>query len=205
MSLASRLPRPLRLAARNIRDLALLLGVGPRLAANNRLVLEGQVFPYLNQRTDWRRVLFVGCHWYTWHYKRIFAEKEFWTIDILPEQRRYGAARHIVDSIENVQRHFAPDSLDVVMLMGVIGWGLDEPAAIERTLAGCRRVLRSEGLLLLGCDEIPERMPVDLSQSATLRQMLPYAFPPLDAVRYRCQGEDLRHTLTFYRKPPAAA
>lgn len=201
MSLASRLPRPLRLAARNVRDLALILGVGPTLDADNRRVLESLVFPYLTRQPDLRRILFVGCHWYTWHYKRIFAAKEFWTIDILPEQRRYGAARHVVDSVEHVERHFAAGSLDLVMMIGVIGWGLDEPTAIERSLSALSQVLRRGGILLLGCDEIPERMPVDLAASPALQAMRPLPFPPLGAARYRCRGDDLKHTLTFYQKP----
>lgn len=199
-TLARRLPRPLRLAARNVRDAALRLGVGPKLEAENRRILEDLVFPWFNREPSCRRLLFVGCHWYTWHYKTIFAGKEFWTLDILPEQARYGANRHVVDSVEHVERHFLPGALDAVMMIGVIGWGLNEPAAIETSLSACSAVLRPGGLLLLGCDEIPERMPVDLAHSAALRELSPFVFPPLKAATHRCVG-DLNHTLTFYQKP----
>jgi hypothetical protein len=156
------LPRIIKACGREIRDLSLRLGIGPKLVADNRRVLEGQVFPYCNAQPDLQRILFVGCHWYTWHYQQIFAKKEFWTLEIAPERARYGSKRHAIDSVENVEKHFDPGSLDVIMMIGVIGWGLDEPLAIESSLAACFRVLRAKGLLILGCDEVPEHQPVNL-------------------------------------------
>lgn len=188
-----------RLLGRNARDLALLLKIGPRLKDDNRRLLETIVFPALRSDPAIHRLLFVGCHWYTWHYKDVFRDEEFWTIDVAPQQARYGSSRHIIDSVEHVERHFACLSLDVVMLIGVIGWGLDDPAVIEGSLAACHAVLREGGLLMLGCDEVPDHTPTDLARSPTLHRMQPFAFPGLGAARYRCGGE-LQHTCLFFTK-----
>ena len=199
MSVTSLLKAPVRSVGKNIRDLSLILGIGPKMNCDNRHVLEKSVFPFFIEQSEFKRVLFVGCHWYTWHYKTIFASKEFWTIEINPKRARYGSSRHIVDSIENIQQYFEPSSLDLVMMLGVIGWGLDDPQAIEQSLAAVHAVLRKEGVLMLGSDEVPEHTPVNLAESTTLRSMAQYHFPPLNTSSYRCAG-DLNHTFTFFRK-----
>jgi len=200
MSLATTLRQPVRIIGKNLRDLAILLGIGPTLDCHNRRVLEESVFPYIVQQQQWNQLLFVGCHWYTWHYKRFFASKEYWTLEIDPGRARYGASRHIIDSVTNVEKHFAANSLDLIMIIGVIGWGLDCPQGIEVALEACRTVLRPGGLLVLGCDEVPEHLPIDLTHSSCLSKMTPFVFPPLAASRFRCEG-DLKHTLTFFTKP----
>jgi hypothetical protein len=189
----------IRQTAKNTRDLALILGIGPRMNEDNRRVLEQTIFPRILADPSYQRILFVGCHWYTWHYKKIFATSEFWTLEIDPARARYGSSRHITDSVENVKRHFDDSTFDVVMILGVIGWGLNDPQAIENSLGAMRSLLRKDGLLIVGIDEVPEHTPVDLSRSLTLNQMHAYRFPGLDTARYRCEGE-LKHTFTFYRR-----
>lgn len=186
-------------AGKNVRDAMLLAGVGPTLKEDNRRVLETLIFPHLRDDSSFQRILFVGCHWYTWHYGKFFLNKQFSTIEINPERARYGAQYHIIDSIENVGSHFEGGSLDVIMMLGVIGWGLDDPRLVENSLAACHHCLRDGGLLMLGNDEVPEHTPVDLTQSETLKAMSNFMFPPLMTSRYRCEGS-LNHTFSFFKK-----
>ncbi len=189
----------IRELARSVRDLALQLGLGPKLNEDNRRVLEKSIFPVLSADPSVNRILFVGCHWYTWHYPKLVPGKEFCTLEIDPRRARYGASHHIIDSVENVEQHFQASSIDVIMILGVIGWGLDDPVAIESSLAACQNLLRGGGMLILGCDEVPEHTPVDLQQSATLQSSTPFVFPGLQTSRYRCEG-DLKHTFLFFTK-----
>lgn len=193
------LTRIAKSAGKNVRDAMLIAGVGPTMKEDNRRVLETVIFPHLRDDSSIQSILFVGCHWYTWHYRKLLLNKQFSTIEINPERARYGAKHHIIDSIENVGSHFDGGSLDVIMMLGVIGWGLDDPRLVENSLAACHDCLRNGGLLVLGNDEVPEHTPVDLVQSPTLKSMSTFAFPPFKSSRYRCEGS-LNHTFSFYRK-----
>ncbi len=178
----------------------LLAGVGPKLREHNRDVIEQSVLPGLANDPDGHDVLFIGCHWYTWHYRKFFQEKKYTTLEINPARARYGARDHCVGSAAELPSHFASESLDVILLIGVIGWGLDDVDLIEQTFEGCHDVLRPGGKLVVGCDHVPERMPVDLEQLSSLQKFQPWHFEPLEATTFQCEG-DLRHRLDFWRKP----
>ena len=60
----------------------------------DRTLLETAILAKLAREADVARVLFVGCDWYTKFYHRMFRDKTYWTLDIDPEKRRFGAARH---------------------------------------------------------------------------------------------------------------
>ncbi|MCA9228094.1 MAG: class I SAM-dependent methyltransferase [Planctomycetales bacterium] len=182
---------------REIRDAMLLCGVGPKLQADDRDVLELEIFPALEAESQWKRVLFVGCHWYTWHYPKLLPSKEFVTIEINPARRRYGASRHVVDSVEHLHRHFEKDSFEIVIMTGVIGWGLDEPDAANRTLLEIHDVLQPGGLMLLGCDSAPEHAPFDVCDLPAIEQFQPWTFPAWGSHRKDCDG-DLGHYFLFY-------
>lgn len=194
-------PKPLvKFVGRNVRDAMLLCGVGPKLDEDDRRLLDQKVFPYLLDRDEFEHILFVGCHWYTWHYNRTFADKDYWTLEIDPARKRYGSKKHIIDSAANVAQHFEPDSLDVVMFFGVIGWGLDDLDVAEQCFEGFFQTLRPGGLLIIGWDDVPEHRPFRLEDSTQLKRFDPFIFPPLDTQRYLTEG-DLHHTFDFYRKP----
>jgi hypothetical protein len=63
-----------------------LLGMDLRLATEDRRVLENIIFPYLVSREDFRRVLFVGCDWYTASYVKVFSSRNFIGRSKLTEQ-----------------------------------------------------------------------------------------------------------------------
>src|SRR6516165_8978951 len=112
---------------RLIREIKSLFGVESYLRNEDRRVLEQVIFPSFLEADRYGDILFVGCHWYTQGYNKRFEErkKNYWTIEIRPAMRKYGAKQHIVDAMQNIGKHFKPDSLDLILCNGVFGWGLD--------------------------------------------------------------------------------
>jgi hypothetical protein len=163
----------------------------------DRRVLEDVILPALLERADVQRVLFVGCAWYTRRYVPAFAGRELWTLDVDPEQARYGAPRHVVDSLANLGTHVAPGRLDAIVCNGVIGYGLDDPADIETAVAACFDALRGGGLLVLGVDD---SAPVAVADIAALARFAPVAPPPFPASRYPTFSAT-GHTFHFHARP----
>ncbi|HVK06914.1 MAG TPA: hypothetical protein VM490_25835, partial [Armatimonadaceae bacterium] len=57
-------------------------GLGSGLETEDRRLLEQVILPDLARRAELRRVLFVGCAWYTESYERFFPGREYWTLDL---------------------------------------------------------------------------------------------------------------------------
>lgn len=156
--------------------------------------------PGLAAREDVQNILFVGCAWYTRGYRKIFRGKRYSTLEIDPRAARYGAAHHVTDTLENIGRHFPSDTLDLIICNGVFGWGLDQPAAIDRAFNGCFDSLRPGGVFVLGWNDVPDHTPVALEHLQSLSRFTPWPFPPLGACRHRTDTYN-RHTFDFYVKP----
>ncbi len=174
------------------------VGLETRLATEDRRVLEGEILPFFAQRAECRRILFVGCDWYTTSYEKEFAGREFWTIEIDPDRAKYGAAQHVTDNVVNLGRHFPEGHFDLLVLNGVLGWGLDDAAEAERALAACGRSLAPAGILLIGWNDSPEKKLVDPRESEALRSLERWPFPPLGTDRHVVRGR-ARHTYDFFR------
>lgn len=104
-----------------------------------------------------QRVLFVGCKEYTARYgKRLTrAGIDYWTTDIDPSAATWGQKRHhIVCDIAKIDEVCPADSFDAVLLNGVIGTGVDEESEMNRTITAIARILRSNGILLIGWDSL---------------------------------------------------
>jgi SAM-dependent methyltransferase len=99
-----------------------------------------------------RRILFVGTAPYTWHYERIVrrAGGEWITCDVNPSAAVWGARRHAVARVQDIDTRFAPAYFDAVILSGVLAFGVAPGAEFDAAIAAIWRVLRPEGLLLLG-------------------------------------------------------
>ena len=97
----------------------------------DRQILERAIFPDIVEHREFRDILWVGCSWYTVHYAKLFRDRSFWTFDFDALKARYGSARHVVDGMENLRRHFGVENLDLVLCNGVVGWGLDSHAQLE--------------------------------------------------------------------------
>jgi SAM-dependent methyltransferase len=184
---------------RRINSLLKAAGIDFHLRTNDRWVLEKSILPAIARMPEYHRILFIGCEWYTRGYSRFFAERDYWTLEIDPSKRKYGARQHIVDAAENLAVHFEPGSLDFILCNGVIGWGLNESDGIERMLDSCWHCLSDGGVLLLGWNNVPEHLPVAFSELRALGRFQPYCFPELGTAELTTDTE-LRHTYSFRRK-----
>ena len=182
-----------------LRQVAMCIGVDAYMHTDDRRLLERVILPHVAGRSDFARILFVGCDWYTRGYARFFEQREFWTMDVDPAKRRYGSDRHIADCVSRVDRHFGRGALDAVVCNGVFGWGLDERNAVERTFWAFRRVMRRGALFILGWNDVPTLTPFPLEECRSLALYAPYEFPPLRASRFMTTTPN-RHTYAFYSR-----
>jgi hypothetical protein len=191
---------PRRVISRIAREIKRSFGVESWLNTEDRRVLEQIIFPYFLQRGDCKDVLFVGCHWYTKGYNRCFEEsKNYWTIEPHPSRQRYGARQHIRDTLQNLCKHFKPDTLDLILCNGVFGWGLDAKPDVEQAFGASYHCLRKGGVLVFGWDDIDVRRPFHPDECQSLRQLKPFLLPPLATVKYVTDTRS-RHTYNFYVK-----
>jgi spermidine synthase len=170
----------------------------------DRRILERDVFPYILEHPEFRDILWVGCSWYTAPYATIFRERKFSTLDIDPLKARYGSARHAVDGMENVRRHYGVEELDLVLCNGVVGWGLDSHAQLEQAFGGCFASLRPGGVMMIGWNDLPRSRPIPFAELPSIACFEPYVFPPLMTHELRTRSIG-RHVFTFYRKPEKPA
>lgn len=169
-----------------------------RIKYEDRDVLERIIFPYLLSHHDPRRILDIGREDYQQFYNEFFEGRELWTIDIDPEREEFGAKNHIVDNAANVADHFKPNYFDLVIFNGVFGWGLNEPKQIEKAFSGIYRILKKDGVLIFGWNDVADLTPMPLEKIKGLRKFEPFHFPPLKTDSFKClTGE---HTYNFYIK-----
>jgi hypothetical protein len=170
-----------------------------RISTHDRLILEETILPHLAAENSLKKILFVGCSAYTQWYREFFSNKEYWTIDPIDAKKQYGADRHVVDSIINMRKHVEKDYFDIIIMNGVIGFGLNQVSEIERAVEACYEVLARQGILLVGWNDTRQRVPVDLRSILALGKFREYYFEPLQACHFRADGAS-RHTYSFYRK-----
>lgn len=116
----------------------------------SRRFLEDQVLPRL--RDTCPRILFVGAGSYTYQYEKIFRADaaQFTTIDSNPGCAVWGARQHIMAPVQEIGRHRAEGSFDCVVLNGVFGFGVDDPAAMRSVVEAVHAILRPGGRMVLG-------------------------------------------------------
>ncbi|MBO3459916.1 class I SAM-dependent methyltransferase [Aetokthonos hydrillicola Thurmond2011] len=168
---------------------------------HDRFILEEKIIPYFVNNEEFRKVLFVGCGSYTKHYEKWFKRQEYWTIDINPMKKIYGAKRHIVGSISDLNVYFQKNYLDLIICNGVFGWGLNERDEVEKAFAACFDSLQKDGVIIIGWDDLPERKPFPLETCESLSKFQPYFFPPLSTTKYEnSEDEGEPHRYNFYVK-----
>jgi SAM-dependent methyltransferase len=123
-----------------------------RYRPEDRRVLEDVVLARYRDNPEFPRILFVGVAGYVRHYPAMFPRQDFVTIDPSLRRALFGSRLHIRDRVENLGAYFPPEHFDAAILNGVIGWGLDDLASVDRALAVCHRHLRAGGELLLSTD-----------------------------------------------------
>ena len=161
--------------------------------------METVILPFFRDEPTYKRVLFVGCAWYTRGYRKFFDEDMYWTLDIDPARQRFGAKKHFVDAIENIERYFEAESLDLIICNGVFGWGLNEKTAVEKAFHGCHRCLRQGGIFLLGWNDLAEARPFPLEESKGLALFHRAPFAPMAVSRIPINNE-YRHVYDFFLK-----
>ena len=191
--LLSRLRRP-------VKSLLMAAGVDFRMKTEDRRILEGTILPAIAAIAGISNEFFSlgaigtrgatnGClpHAITGRWKLI-------------RPRANTAPGSISSILPKIWRStFKPDSLDFIVCNGVIGWGLDDRAGIEKMLESCWICLREKGVLMIGWNDVPEHSPVPLSDLDALKKFQPYVFPELGKSELLTDS-DLRHTYNFYVK-----
>ncbi|MBC8058543.1 MAG: hypothetical protein H7Y61_18385 [Rhizobiales bacterium] len=178
------------------------VGLPNPIVTPDRETLEQIILPAYARRDDIRTVVFVGCDWYTRHYEKLFQGKSYWTLDPDRWKRRFGARRHLVIGMEQIDEHFAPGSIDLIVCNGVFGWGLNERAAVERAFEGSFSRLREGGHFVLGWNDVPERRPLELDSLVSLARFRPESFAGLGTAHH-VSTPGTGHTFDFYVKPGA--
>ena len=76
------------------------------------------------------------------------------TIEPDPKQAMYGSSQHhIIGYLQELQHYAKPASFDVIILNGVIGWGLNEDKHIEMAVKDMHKALRTSGVIVVGYNE----------------------------------------------------
>jgi hypothetical protein len=169
--------------------------------SDDRRLLEKIILAHLATDPEVRRVLFVGCDWYTKPYQRLFAMKEYWTLDVDPDKRRYGGPRHVISALRDLQRHAPPGYFDVIICNGVfMKTAIETFTEAEPSFSACFNCLREDGVFVLGWNNTYELRPYPPSQSPALAKFERLSFPSLGVSEYATRTP-YRHTYTFFRKP----
>jgi SAM-dependent methyltransferase len=119
---------------------------------SDRVYMRKIILPLLAS-TGLKRVLFVGCKPYTSGYgKRLSRTSiDYWTTDIDPQAAMWGEKdHHIISDITRIDAVCPPESFDAVLLNGVFGHGVNEKDEMNCAIAAIARILRSNGILLIG-------------------------------------------------------
>jgi SAM-dependent methyltransferase len=178
-----------------------VLGLPPRADTADRCWLEQVLLPHYAQRPDVVTVLLVGTRWYTHHYPALLPRQRCISIDIAAAAARHGSPhRHIIDDVRHVERHLAPASVDLVLLNGVFGWGLNDPVALDQTLAALAIVLRPRGELVFGWNDDGRRCPFDWRIAPRWRDFAPLRFEPTGGLTYLALATDNRHRFDFFAR-----
>jgi len=176
------------------------LSIEPRrISSSDRRVLEDIILPYFAKDIRFQKILFVGCAAYTRWYEKFFAMKEYWTIDYKKIKRKYGSPNHITDNITHVEKYFQPDYFDVIIMNGVIGYGLNHSIDIEAAIDACFMTLDRGGIFVLGWNDHKRRKPVEIGNIQALKKFTESYFDPLQTCHFKAE-QTSGHTFSFYVK-----
>ena len=91
-----------------------------------------------------KRILYVGVAEYSDDIKILEANNDVTSIDLV--KTKFGAKKHFVKSITDA--NFPDDYFDVIFMLGVVGYGLDEPEKILKAFENVRRMLKPNGSVI---------------------------------------------------------
>jgi len=163
----------------------------------DRIWMEKQLLPRL-RTINKGRILMVGCAPYTCDYPKHFNKNvEIITVDIDERNDLWGSDKHLTADILEIDKHLEPASCDVVLLNGVFGHGVDAKDAQEKTYKALHRILKPEGLLLVGWNHDLIEDPLLLPACEQLFQKTDY-----DNLPQRTRFPESTHIFDFLRSKP---
>lgn len=168
------------------------------LETPDRDILEKIIFPEICKDSTNKKILFVGCEWYTSHYKKFFINHDFWTIDFNKSVARFGSDNHIIDRLENLDMHFPDGCFDIIICNGILGFGTDSPVNTKIAFDKCFASMKTGGLFILGWNSNHEKKN-DPREINSLGKFTPYIFPNLKTDRYYV-NKGSSHIFDFYLK-----
>ncbi len=194
----------LKTIKRHIKDILISLGFRLPMRTDDRRVLETIIFPWISNEPGFKKMLFVGCDWYTAHYHELLPNGEVWTMDYDPAKARYGSRFHKIGAAQDVADLYPTGTFDVIICNGVLGWGLNDINDIEKAFEAMNAVLVPSGLFVLGWNDITRCRPVELDSINSLKMFDKFVFPPLGADCHLTATPN-RHTYSFFRKSNSKA
>ena len=166
----------------------------------DRAVLIGQILPALSK--PGATILWVGCQAYTRRYPVIIERQgaECWTLEIDPAEGRWGhPKRHTVGDLRNVGALYTPDYFHVALVNGVFGWELDTLHVQNEAVEGLARILKPDGMLMLGWN-------TDRSSDPTKLPAIEQFFVPSRQPRFdrRITFPTVTHVYDFFSRKNSA-
>lgn len=114
-----------------------------------RWILEKKIFPSFKNK----KILLVGVASYTKDYPQMLKDNEVTTIDLNPYISEFGAQKHITGDISKIELN---EKFDIIIMFGVLNWGLDYPEDAEKALENCHNLLNKGGLVIIGWNPYTE-------------------------------------------------
>jgi hypothetical protein len=190
---------PLRWAKAEVLHLAWKNG---RYTPPDRRLLEDEILPPLSAEADTNRVLSVGVAWYTQRYASAFETKTFVTLDLDPERAIFGSSKHIVGDLRDLERHVdASEPFDIILMNGVIGYGLDMRDDVDRALRACAARMRSGATLVIGInEEKPTNVDPTSVAAYALFESRTFGRWPSGRVTVDVPFRERTHTFLFWRR-----
>lgn len=148
----------------------------------DRRLLERVFIPAFAGSPDIKRVLFVGVADYC-DYRNHFNRGEYITIDPNVPAGPDGRGKHIQDTLQNLGHHFSKHHFDLIIMNGVLGWGLNDPDDIELAIQACHAHLQKGGLLLIGLNETGGPAKVSLNSIKALAMFESCNLPTMQSYR----------------------
>ncbi|MEM7147415.1 MAG: hypothetical protein AAF591_20030 [Verrucomicrobiota bacterium] len=164
----------------------------------DRVMFDEAIIPSLASDAEIVEVLDVGCQWYNLHHARHFRGKRYHTIDIEPEQSRYGASRHVVGSFLDARDYYGRGQFDLVLINGVFGWGIDGVEQLEEAMGVLGYLVKGEGVVVVGWNQLGERVPV-----VPVGELFGEGWEGVDLIGAGSEvlaNEDTGHTFSFFRR-----
>jgi SAM-dependent methyltransferase len=136
----------------------------------DRVYMTEAIIPRILARRP-KSLLNLGVHYYTDRTQRTLAAAgiDVFTADPDGRKTRWGSeGKHRVCKADEIGANFPGVTFDVVILNGVLGYGLNTQAEFERTLRAIAEKLRSGGLLVIGWDDNMFHDPLAAGTDRTL-------------------------------------